>query len=61
MYFFSGDDSPTFGGVGSVGLNGFANQDGDLPNQLSAPFEVPHFPIEQIETKLLMQRQLSSK
>lgn len=47
--------------MGAVGMNGFPAQDGDLPNQLSAPFEVPHFPIEQIETKLLMQRQLSSK
>ncbi|XP_034249614.1 uncharacterized protein LOC117650354 isoform X1 [Thrips palmi] len=31
----------------------------DLPNEISAPYEVPQFPIEQIETKLAMQRQLS--
>ncbi|XP_059471605.1 AMP deaminase 2 isoform X2 [Neocloeon triangulifer] len=31
----------------------------DLPNELSAPYEVPQFPIEQLETKLLIQRQLS--
>ena len=24
---------------------------GALPNELSAPYEVPHFPIEKIETK----------
>ena len=24
---------------------------GTLPNELSAPYEVPHFPIEKIETK----------
>ena len=24
-----------------------------LPNELSAPYEVPHFPIEKIETKKL--------
>ncbi|XP_065353063.1 AMP deaminase 2 isoform X2 [Cloeon dipterum] len=31
----------------------------DLPNELSAPYEVPQFPIEQLEKKLLIQRQLS--
>ncbi len=31
----------------------------DLPNEISAPYEVPQFPIEQIETRLAMQRQLS--
>ena len=56
----AGDESPTFNGRGPS-LNGYLNPDGDLPNTLSAPFEVPHFPIEQIENKLLMQRQLSSK
>ena len=25
-----------------------------LPNELSAPYEAPHFPIEKIETKKLM-------
>jgi len=31
----------------------------DLTNELSAPYEVPQFPIEQLEKKLLIQRQLS--
>ncbi|XP_063703726.1 AMP deaminase 2 isoform X2 [Culicoides brevitarsis] len=33
----------------------------DLPNEISAPYEVPQFPIEQIEKKLIMQRQLTAK
>ncbi|XP_052130606.1 AMP deaminase 2 [Frankliniella occidentalis] len=33
----------------------------DLPNEISAPYEVPQFPIEQIETRLAMQRQLVAK
>lgn len=32
-----------------------------LPNELSAPYEVPQFPIEQIEKKLAIQRQLNVK
>ncbi|KAK7578161.1 hypothetical protein V9T40_010366 [Parthenolecanium corni] len=62
----AGDESPTFNGISVTGVGSSLksyspSQDGDLPNQLSAPYEVPHFPIEQIENKLLMQRQLSSK
>lgn len=30
-----------------------------IANEISAPYEVPQFPIEQIETKLALQRQLS--
>ena len=33
----------------------------DLPNEISAPYEVPQFPIEQIEKKLLFQRHLTAK
>lgn len=33
----------------------------DLPNEISAPYEVPQFPIEQIEKKLAIQRQLNVK
>lgn len=29
------------------------------PNEISAPYEVPQFPIEEIERKLAIQRQLS--
>lgn len=32
-----------------------------LPNEISAPYEVPQFPIEQIEKKLQLQRQLNAK
>lgn len=31
----------------------------DLPNQISAAYEVPQFPIEQIEKKLQVQRLIS--
>jgi len=31
----------------------------DLPNEISAPYEVPQFPIEQIEGKLALQRQIT--
>lgn len=34
---------------------------GVLPNEISAPYEVPQFPIEQIEKKLQLQRQLNAK
>ncbi|XP_037072081.1 AMP deaminase 2-like isoform X2 [Pollicipes pollicipes] len=30
-----------------------------VPNEISAPYEVPHYPIEQIETKLALQKHLS--
>lgn len=35
--------------------------DEDLPNQISAAYEVPQFPIEQIEKKLMLQRHLTAK
>ncbi|XP_058443979.1 AMP deaminase 2 isoform X3 [Malaya genurostris] len=37
------------------------NLAGGLPNEISAPYEVPQFPIEQIEKKLQLQRQLNAK
>lgn len=47
--------------VGKMALDGLAGRTHleDLPNEISAPYEVPQFPIEQIETRLAMQRQLS--
>lgn len=33
----------------------------ELTNEISAPYEVPQFPIEQIEKKLQIQRQLNEK
>ncbi|XP_050082793.1 AMP deaminase 2 isoform X2 [Anopheles aquasalis] len=55
------------GGGGVAGLSGGAlslsQEDiaGVLPNEISAPYEVPQFPIEQIEKKLQLQRQLNAK
>ena len=31
------------------------------PNEVSAPYELAHYPIEQIENKLHMQQQLSQR
>lgn len=50
-----GSESPT----AAVGAGAEAPR--ELPNELSAPYEVPQFPIEQIEKKLLIQRQLNVK
>ncbi|XP_014212459.1 AMP deaminase 2 isoform X2 [Copidosoma floridanum] len=49
------------GGAGSVGNPGLRLGPHELPNEISAPYEVPQFPIEQIEKKLLIQRQLTVK
>ena len=32
-----------------------------VPNEISAPYEVPHYPIEQIETKLAQQKHISQR
>ncbi|KAK0083900.1 hypothetical protein PV325_007963 [Microctonus aethiopoides] len=60
---FNRSDSSAFdvndaadGGVSSMRLTQH-----ELPNEISAPYEVPQFPIEQIEKKLLIQRQLTVK
>lgn len=51
----SGNDSS------AVPISG-QDMDGDpLPNEISAPYEVPQFPIEQIEKKLQIQRHLNVK
>lgn len=36
------------------------SEDLPRPNKISAPYEVPQFPIEQIEDKLKLHRQLSA-
>jgi hypothetical protein len=56
---FSDSESPaaSFSGAGNEeedGVNG-------MGNEISAPYEVPQFPIEQIEKKLQLQRQLNAK
>lgn len=38
-----------------------SDDDHPLPNEISAPYEVPQFPIEQIEKKLQIQRHLNVK
>ncbi|XP_044746825.1 AMP deaminase 2 isoform X2 [Coccinella septempunctata] len=52
----SGNESPSFSHSPQFGQN-----ETELPNEISAPYEVPQFPIEQIEKKLAIQRQLNVK
>jgi len=65
LLFVAGSESPVFGiesgatGTGNDNVLRLAPQ--ELPNEISAPYEVPQFPIEQIEKKLLIQRQLTVK
>ncbi|XP_063919158.1 AMP deaminase 2 isoform X2 [Zophobas morio] len=51
-----GNESPSF-----IATSQFNGTQPELPNELSAPYEVPQFPIEQIEKKLAIQRQLNVK
>lgn len=60
-FFFS--HSNLFAGNDSSGVS-ISGQELDtepLPNEISAPYEVPQFPIEQIEKKLQIQRHLNVK
>lgn len=65
MLFVTGSESPVFGleggGTGAGGGTSLRLVPHELPNEISAPYEVPQFPIEQIEKKLLIQRQLTVK
>jgi AMP deaminase len=52
--------------TGAQGISIVKTPDGEeaadeLPNQISADYEVPQFPIEQIEKKLMLQRHLTAK
>lgn len=51
----TGNESP------SVSMSGQDMDGGLLPNEISAPYEVAQYPIEQIETKLQIQRHLNVK
>nr|CAH7759006.1 unnamed protein product [Callosobruchus chinensis] len=51
-----GNESPSF-----TTNAAFAGGQPELPNEISAPYEVPQFPIEQIEKKLAIQRQINTK
>ncbi|XP_026468653.1 AMP deaminase 2-like isoform X3 [Ctenocephalides felis] len=53
-----GCESPMFL---AQGVSFTVPDESDLPNEISAPYEVPQFPIEQIEKKLAIQRQLNVK
>nr|CAH7759001.1 unnamed protein product [Callosobruchus chinensis] len=52
----TGNESPSF-----TTNAAFAGGQPELPNEISAPYEVPQFPIEQIEKKLAIQRQINTK
>lgn len=63
---FLDSESPAMSLTGVQGISIPKTPDGeeesdDLPNQISADYEVPQFPIEQIEKKLMMQRHLTAK
>lgn len=55
--YVSGSDSPSYNGTRfPVGADNV-----ELSNEISAPYEVPQYPIEQIEKKLAIQKQLNVK
>lgn len=43
----------------TISASGLDGDNAVLPNEISAPYEVPQFPIEQIEKKLQIQRQIN--
>ncbi|XP_018333886.1 AMP deaminase 2 isoform X2 [Agrilus planipennis] len=51
----TGCESPTFNAPR------FVSEGQELSNEISAPYEVPQYPIEQIEKKLILQKQLNEK
>lgn len=59
IIFVPGSESPSFGTTNHFQINNDDHH--DLPNEISAPYEVPQFPIEQIEKKLQIQRQINFK
>jgi len=65
LFLAAGSESPVFGiesgSSGAGASSGLRLASHELPNEISAPYEVPQFPIEQIEKKLLIQRQLTVK
>jgi AMP deaminase len=69
LVYSAGSESPTFGGNTAFpfakmtldDLTAGSTSPRLLCNEISAPYEVPQFPIEQLEKKLAIQRQLSSR
>lgn len=56
LSLFAGGESPTY----SAGR--FPVTDSlEFSNEISAPYEVPQYPIEQIEKKLAIQKQINVK
>ncbi|KAG0712049.1 AMP deaminase 2 [Chionoecetes opilio] len=65
MYPRQGSESPVFGGFrvdpALKTIEAMMESEGlPQPNKISAPYEVPQFPIEQIEDKLKLHRHLSA-
>uniref|UniRef100_A0A0A9WA91 AMP deaminase n=2 Tax=Lygus hesperus TaxID=30085 RepID=A0A0A9WA91_LYGHE len=59
-YYEEGSESPTY--LSQHGAHVFGNEERVVvTNEISAPYEVPQFPIEQIESKLATQRVLTSR
>uniref|UniRef100_A0A6B2E6W9 AMP deaminase n=1 Tax=Phlebotomus kandelakii TaxID=1109342 RepID=A0A6B2E6W9_9DIPT len=57
-YFEGSTDSSSLP-IGAAHTNKQDGIHGNLPNEISAPYEVPQFPIEQIEKKLQIQRHIN--
>ena len=51
QYSVSNVDVETNSAKENISKDSSVSDSGTLPNELSAPYEVPHFPIEKIETK----------
>lgn len=45
----------------TISASGLDGDNAILPNEISAPYEVPQFPIEQIEKKLQIQRHINER
>lgn len=65
LHELADSESPALSLVDAVGHGPTSpdvdGENDDLPNQISASYEVPQFPIEQIEKKLMLQRHLTAK
>uniref|UniRef100_A0A1L8DXU6 AMP deaminase n=1 Tax=Nyssomyia neivai TaxID=330878 RepID=A0A1L8DXU6_9DIPT len=58
-FFESGSTDSSNLPIGASHTNKQDGIHGNLPNEISAPYEVPQFPIEQIEKKLQIQRHIN--
>lgn len=53
-----GKESPSMSHSGGSDRHAGSMNDSSLPNEISAPYELPQFPIEQIEKKLQIQKKI---